>query len=246
MKVFIGSRKNQDQATKKKVLTLLKNLGIKPINNPQKADLAIILGGDGTFLFWQSKINCPMLGIRTRGVGYYMQASKNNFLKGLKIILNGKRGKDYFINKFLRLEATLNGKILPPALNEYLVSSGLVRKMFNSKLKVRGKGSLERNSGIIIYTPTGSNAFASATGAKKLAWAEKKIGIVALAPYSGRLKRGETLLDNGKITLECLNKIGEICIDGQDKYTYKIKQGDKIKVRKSSHYALVLDFNERR
>ena len=144
------------------------------------------------------------------------------------------------------MEATLNGKILPPALNEYLISSGYVKKMFNSKLKVRGKESLERNSGIIIYTPTGSNAFASSAGAKKLPWNKGKIGIVALAPYSGRLKNGEILLDKGDITLKCLNKIGEICIDGQDKYTYKIRRGDKIRVRKSSDYALVLDFNKGR
>lgn len=242
MKIVIKSK--GDQGGERRISGLLKSLGIELTENPQQADLAILLGGDGTFLFWQSKINCPLLGIKTGGVGHYLSSSKNDFLEKIKKVLQGKEGKDYFIHKFLRLEATLNGKKLPPALNEYLISPIYTRKMFSCKLKVKGKESLERNSGVIIYTPTGSTAFASSAGGKKLNWDEKKIGIIALAPYSGKLKKGEILLNKEKIMVECLNQEGEICVDGQEKYTYKIKYGDKIVIEKSPNYSQVIGFKK--
>lgn len=243
MIVVLKFRKNCDEKIKKKIINLLNELKIKHTENIQQADLAIIIGGDGTFLFWQSQISCPILGIKDRGVGHYMKASQNDFLKKIKTVLKGKEGKDYYIYKLLRITATLNKKILPPALNEYLVSSGLTREMFNCQLKIRGDESLERNSGIIVYTPTGSSAFAKSAGAEELKWDDKRMGIVALAPYSGRLKKGEILLSKGGFYIKCLNKKGEICIDGQKKYTYKIKYNDRIFIQKSNNYAKVIGFS---
>lgn len=164
------------------------------------------------------------------------------FCKKIKIILQGRAGKDYYIYKLLRISAILNEKTLPSALNEYLISSGVVREMFNCQLEVKNKKSSERNSRIIIYTPSGSSAFVHAAVAKELNWNDKKIG-TAVAPYSGRLKKGEILLTKSKIILRCLNKKGEICADGQKKYVYKIKYNDEILISKSSCCVQIIGFS---
>lgn len=243
MKIFIGFKnKPENREIKKKIHILFKNLSEEITKDPKIADLSILIGGDGTFLYWQNRFGCPIFGIKTNGIGYYMSASKKNYLKKIEKICRGKMDKDYFIHKYLKLEAHLNKKLLPSALNEYLISSGYTRKIFNSKLKIGDKEFSERNSGIIVYTPTGTTAFAGSCGAEKLNWNENKFGVIGIAPYSGRLRKGEILLNKRKIIIECLNKNGEICIDGQEKYTYKIKKGDRIIVEKSKNFAKVIRF----
>lgn len=243
MKTFIGSKDTpEDREIKEKICVFLKSLGERIIKEPTQSDLAIVIGGDGTFLFYQGKFTCPILGIKTRGIGYYMSTSKKDYLEKIGKVCQGTENKDYFVRKFLRLKAHLNKKPLPLALNEYLISAGLTRKMFNAKLKAKARESFERNSGIIIYTPTGSSGFASSCGAKKMKEIEDKFGVIALAPYSGRLKEGEIILNKGKVIIECLDEEGEVCVDGKEKYTYKIKYGDKITIEKSDNYIRVIRF----
>ena len=243
MKVFIGYKDTlENKEIKEKVCILLKKLGSKVVKMPKQADLAIIIGGDGSFLFWQEKVACPMLGIKTRGVGNYMTASKEDYSEKIRKVCQGKKNKDYFVRKFLRIKAYLNKKSLPLALNEYLISAGYTRKMFNSKLKVKNKEFLERNSGIIVYTPTGSSGLAHSCGAKKLIWNSVNFAVIGLAPYSGRLKKGGILLSKEKVIIECLNENGEVCVDGNEKYSFKIKRGDKITIQKSKDFAKVITF----
>ncbi|MFA5743038.1 MAG: hypothetical protein WCX77_02450 [Candidatus Paceibacterota bacterium] len=244
-KIAVRFGKKENLSAKKKIFGFLKNLEVEITDDAAQADLAIIVGGDGTFLYWQSEFKCPLLGVKDKkeGVGYYMSASLEDFSEKISTALSGKKGKDYYVLELLKLEADLNGKKLPLALNEYLISSGYTREMFNCIADIKGKRSLERNSGVIGYTPTGSNAFAKAARAKRLDWNCRKMGITALAPYSGELERGEILLDNGGAVIECLNDKGEICVDGQIKYSYKIKRGDIITVRKSAEQARVIGFS---
>lgn len=235
MKVAIKTAKNAADEVKeieKRIGKLLKDMKIAQTGIIGGADLAIIIGGDGTFLRWQSKAGCPMIGVKTGGVGYYMGATPEDFFANVSKILNENNsvGRRRLLT---RLTARLDGIIFPLALNEYLVSSGYVRQMFNCRLTVDGVSSVERNSGIIIYTPTGSNAFAHAAGAKIMACTGKKIGIIALAPYQGRLMGGEIIISDGEIKIECLNSCGEICADGQKEGAHKIKSGDIITIKKS-------------
>jgi len=236
MEVIIKTGKNvagAGKSIKREIGGLLRKYSARQTDDVARANLAIIIGGDGTFLYWQSRLSCPVYGIKTGGVGYYMGASADDFSGKLGEILNGMNNGCQQSNLLARMVAELNGRVFPLALNEYLISSGHVRQMFNCKLTVRGKETVERNSGIIVYTPTGSNAFASAAGAESLKINDRKMGIVALAPYSGRLKKKGIFFDKDEVKIECLNDFGEICVDGQKKYTYKIMAGDAVIIKKS-------------
>lgn len=237
MKAIIKTKIGTDRrvaSIKKAVANELDDLKIKRVNDPGQADLAIIIGGDGTLLYWQSQLSCPLVGINGSGIGYYMGVSEEDFLGKIKKIIEGKEGIDYNIRKLSRLQASINGKLLPPALNEYLISSKYTRKIFECKLKVGEKDTIERGTGVICYTPTGSGALARSAGAGKLEWTDSRIGIIALAPYGGELKNGGMLVSGGEIIIECISDKGEVCVDGQEKYSYGIKKGDIVLIKKST------------
>jgi NAD kinase len=245
-KVFIAWRKDYGEKIVLRVCELLRQRGIEyAFDEPQDCDLAIMVGGDGTLLKYQASLECPMLGINPgKSVGYYMSAKGSDFEKKLRKLLEGEEGKAYFVKEFTRLEASINQTPLPfLSLNEVLVSPIYVRRIFESTLSAKGRRSEERNSGILVYTASGSHAYARSAGAKTFDEGNK-FGVTAIAPYSGRLKRGELMLAKGQVSIKCLNDEGDVCIDGQEEQVCRLKKGDSVTVKKSPKPAKIIFFGK--
>ena len=213
----------------------------------KKCDFAVILGGDGTLLRDQSELDCPVLGVNPgKSVGYYLRATKDDYEEKLLRLINGKQGKDYHVHSLTRLEASVNGRAMKSlALNDVLVSPIYVRRVLKASIELHTGRSVERNSGIIVYTPTGSHAFAHSAGARMLPYDSKSMGIAAFAPYSGTLKKSEILLDRGPVKIECLSEEGEVCIDGSEVNIKEIKEGDIVTVEKSGSPFRLVGFSSR-
>lgn len=237
-KICVITKPGHNIRTRKKVEKLLKGLGCRVLKNPGGADFCIIIRGDGTLLHEQSGIKAPILGIRTANhVGYYLKANQKDFEKKLTMLLEGR---GCFIHKLPRLEALVNGKKLKAlALNEVLISPVYCRRMLETRILFKGKKSLERNSGLVIYTPSGSHAFARSLGARK-----SRFGIIPIAPFSGKwIKKDQAL---GKsLSVEILSREAELCIDGQENQVWKLRKGDKVLVRRAKSPARIVAFTKK-
>jgi NAD kinase len=246
-KVFVAWKKDYGENVALRVCSVLRELGVEYVfDEPKGCDLAIMVGGDGTLLNWQSSIESPILGINPgKSVGYYMPANNMDFRKKLRSLMKAEEGKGYFIREYPRLETRINKTRLPfLALNDVLVSPIFVRRVLYSDLRVKGERTREVNSGVIIYTPSGSHAYAKSVGAKPLK-DPKKLGVAAIAPYTGRLTRGE-IISKGNVVVRCLNWEGEVCIDGQEDYVCRLKENDVVTVRKSEKPTKIIWFGRKR
>jgi NAD+ kinase len=245
-KVFVSCKMEYGRIIKEEVKNMLRQAEVSWTETPEDdVDLAILIGGDGTFLKSQWRLKCPIMGINAgKSVGFYMTSCPEDFRENLFKVLKGVESKDYFVHRLPRLRAELNGESLPQlALNEVLVSPIYSRRIFDSEITVKGEATLERGSGILVYTPTGSNAFAHSAGARPFKYSSKKFGIMEIAPYTGRLKRGRILFGaKGSVSVKCLNNEGEVCIDGQDDETVRIKEGDMVRIRSAGSPARVIGF----
>jgi NAD kinase len=144
----------------------------------------------------------------------------------------------------MRLETKINGVKIPyMGMNDVLVSPIYVRRILDSELRVKGRKSIERNSGILVYTPGGSHAYASSAGARPVKDG-KRFGVAGIAPYSGRLKSGEITLRDGSVSVRCLNPEGEVCVDGQEYQVTKINEGDVVSVKKSGSPVRIIAFEK--
>jgi len=242
-KVFINSKNAYGRDIKRRVEKILDQLGIEHVyENLHDIDLAILIGGDGTLFGNQSFLECPILGINPgHSVGFFMTASNRDFENKVRRVL---LGKDFFIRKFPRLETKINRTKIPyVGMNDVLVSPIYVRRILDSELRVKGRKTIERNSGILVYTPGGSHAYASSAGAKPIK-DQKRFGVVGIAPYSGRLKRGDITLSEGIVSIKCLNPEGEVCVDGQECQVTKIREGDAVSVTKSRSPVRIIAFEK--
>lgn len=236
MKFCILTKPGRDLGIKRGVERLVKTLGCGLVKTPKGADFCIIIGGDGSVLYEQSGIECPILGIRTPGhVGHYLKAGQGNFKGKIRMLV---KGRGCFIHKLPRLEALVNGrKIRALALNEALISPIYSRRMLETGVSLGGRKSLERNSGIVVHTPSGASGFARSLGGRK------GFGLAPIAPFSGRIRRALAL---GKsVSVKILSREAELCLDGQEGQVWRLKRGDRILVRKAKKPARIVSFSRK-
>ncbi|MCD6368031.1 MAG: NAD(+)/NADH kinase [Candidatus Aenigmarchaeota archaeon] len=164
MKICVFRKEDRtSKKIQKRVESLLKKYNVEyTIKNKLKninCDILLVIGDDRTILdtFLELKKEVPVLGIGTGGSHFLAEIEAENFEPYLKRILKNK----YWIEKRMRLKAKVNGKELPPALNEVVVSSSKPGVFLRYSLKINDQ-LVWRDSGdgVIISTPTGSTSYA--------------------------------------------------------------------------------------
>jgi NAD+ kinase len=248
MKFIVKHKEELGHEMKNKVISFLEKNGAEwTENTAEDADFAVVIGGDGTLFRYNAEIKCPILGINPgQSIGHYMRACRDDFEEKLLAVMRGKEGVDYQVYRLLRLETRVNGKKMEAiALNDVLVSPIYVRRALKAVLHANGKKSDETNSGIIIYTPTGSTAFAHSAGAKEIDYDSGVIGVTALAPYMGALKKGEVLVKKGIVKIEYMKDEGEVCIDGSETNLKRLRRGDVVEVSACRYHLKLIGFRKR-
>src|SRR5437762_5991614 len=127
------------------------------------ADLAIVLGGDGTMLSVARQLapfDVPLIGINQGRLGFLTDIPLANMEAVLGPMLDGHHVEE----RRTLLEATVrrNGKADESALalNEVVVNRGTSGGMIDSAVDIDGRFVYAlRSDGLIVATPTGSTAY---------------------------------------------------------------------------------------
>lgn len=137
------------------------------VNDDFEADLALSIGGDGTFLNTAARIGrkqIPILGINTGRLGFLADVSTDEIVPALDAILD----KKYSIQErtLLRVE-TSDGTTFdyPYALNEVSVLKQDSSSMLSITASVNGEMVHTYHAdGLLVATPTGSTAYSMSVG----------------------------------------------------------------------------------
>ena len=146
-------------------------------------DLLITLGGDGIFLHAVKYVNHqPVIGINTdikNSVGFLTKHTEKSVKKILNAFFEGK----HKIEKWDRISASVDGKVLPfKALNEVVIAVPTIFVTSHITLKINGKQVRARGNGIIAATSKGSHAFYKSAGG--VPFKNSGIGYTLVLPYS--------------------------------------------------------------
>ena len=98
------------------------NLKGIPLNELQ-GDMVISLGGDGTLLYILSKVNKPIFGINSGGVGFLTEMEHTDDL--FTAIKNLEKG-DFLNQKLQRIDTYINEHHVGSALNEVVLHLSLI------------------------------------------------------------------------------------------------------------------------
>ncbi|HPD60419.1 MAG TPA: NAD(+)/NADH kinase, partial [Thermodesulfobacteriota bacterium] len=133
-----------------------------------KMGLAIVLGGDGTFLGAARMIksgNVPILGVNLGGLGFLTAFSLHELFPVLEKILSGT----FETEKRMMLTSRIirNNKILDEysVLNDVVVTKVAIARIIDLETSINEHYlTTFKADGLIISTPTGSTAYSMAAG----------------------------------------------------------------------------------
>ncbi len=152
------------------------------------ADLAIVVGGDGTMLAAARNLvghRVPVTGVNQGRLGFMTDIGHDDMLVGIGAILDGK----YTLEERALLDAEIfRGKkslLRTIALNEAVVGKGGQGRLVEFELSIDGEFVYKlRGDGVIVATPTGSTAYALSAQGSILHPAVPALALVPLAPHT--------------------------------------------------------------
>ncbi|MGM9745383.1 MAG: NAD kinase [Paludibacteraceae bacterium] len=198
------------------------------------ADLAVSIGGDGTFLNTAAIIgdsNIPILGINTGRLGFLADAADDE----IEAIFNEVLRHNYRLRERSVLKiSTSDGRAgtYPFALNEVAVLKQDLSSMINIHATVDGEYlNAYMADGLIVATPTGSTAYAMSVGGPLLMPQVHDLLIAPVASHSLNV-RPLVIPDscNIELEIESRSKSYLISLDGRSQL---MNQHTKIHIAKA-------------
>lgn len=184
-----------------------------------RADIAISLGGDGTFLRAASLVgakNIPILGINTGRLGFLSDILP----EGMEDMIDEIYSNHYKVEDRSVLQMTASPEpsdIYPYALNEVAVMKHDSSSMITIRTYINNVFlNTYQADGLIIATPTGSTGYSLSVGGPIIAPSSKTMTITPIAPHSLNC-RPFVIRDDWEVALEVESRSHNflVSIDGR-------------------------------
>lgn len=159
------------------------------LQNPQKFDLVVTLGGDGTVLYVSNlfqRVVPPVISFALGSLGFLTNFKFEQFRERMSNVL------DAGVRAYLRMRFTCrvhraDGKLIceQQVLNELVVDRG--PSPYVTQLELYGDGSLltvAQADGLIIATPTGSTAYSLSAGGSLVHPGVSAISVTPICPHT--------------------------------------------------------------
>lgn len=208
-------------------------------------DVAISMGGDGTFLETARRVGnkeIPILGINTGRLGFLADISQQEMEAALNDFFNGNyKIEERSLIQVQSEEAPLKG--YPYALNEVAVLKRDNSSMISIRVEINGEYlTTYQADGLIINTSTGSTGYALSVGGPIIMPQAGIFGITPVAPHSLNM-RPLTLKDEAEITLEVESRSHNflVAIDGRSE---SCREGTRLTLKKAPYRIKVFQRKE--
>ena len=204
------------------------------------ADLLVVVGGDGTILkpSMNNASGIPILGVKVGTGGFLTEVLPEDVHLAIQKCLDG----DYSFETCLKIESSLNEKILPDALNEVLIASSEPGKMIDSRICHTQFEFDLRSDGLIISTPTGSTAHSLSAGGPILATDVDGLVLTPLCSLSSIQPIVFSFQSDLSIELRRESPSAEVVVDGL--HSSPIHYGERLSIRKSPRITDFVRFSE--
>ena len=199
------------------------------------ADLAVVLGGDGTMLTVARSLvdyKIPLVGVNRGRFGFLTDLSSESMLEAMGKILAG----EFNTEQRMLLSATVlrEGEIVSQghAMNDVVVSKGGMARLIELEVHIDGQFvHRQRSDGLIVATPTGTTAYSLSAGGPILHPTLDAIALVPVCPHT---------LSNRPIAINSASKIEITLIHAEDARVHfdgqlqlSLQQGDKVLVQRA-------------
>ncbi len=212
--------------------------GVSKQEMMKRADLVVVLGGDGTFLSVARLANArgvPILGVNLGGLGFLTDVRPDEVFPVLQRVLGGH----YHVERRTSLAAAVirDGKIIRrfQALNDVVINKGALARIIDLDASVNGEPLCTfKADGLILSTPTGSTAYSLSAGGPIV---EPSVGVLLVSPICPHTLTNRPIVlpdrERVRVRLRASDEDVVLTVDGQE--GMQLASGDIIEVRRSPH-----------
>jgi len=212
-----------------------------------KADVLLVLGGDGTMLNaarLAGERSIPILGVNMGGLGFLTEVRLENLYPSLERVF----ANDFVLDERLMLQTHVHrhGETVARGvvLNDVVISKGTLARMIELKIAIQGRFVTNlRGDGLIVSSPTGSTAYSLSAGGPIIDPAVQSLILTPICPHTlthrPLIVPGNAEID---VTLTSKDDGAMATLDGQ--VGVAITQEDTVVIQTSEHRTRLIRFPE--
>ena len=211
---------------------------------PKKADLLIVLGGDGTLVYAVGLVGdreIPILGINMGTVGFLTHVTVEETYEALERMLAGET----LCSRRSMLEVSLwRGRkklVRRRVLNDVVINKGALARIMTLRTYIDGLYLNDyRGDGLIISTPTGSTAYSLSSGGPVVHPRLPSVLLSPICPF-GFGDRPIVTSDTALIQVDLINANGKVYLTMDGQVGELMKESDRLEVRKADKEVLLVE-----
>lgn len=223
--------------------------GVDAEDIPSRADMVVVLGGDGTLISTARIIgerDIPILGVNLGSLGFLTEIALDELYPALEKCLLG----DFRVSERIMLRAVVERDGRETAshlvLNDVVINKGALARIVDLKTRVNSFHlTTFKADGLIISTPTGSTGYSLSAGGPIINPSMNCIVITPICPHT--LTNRPLVINDDSVVEVTVNSLDDediyLTLDGQ--VGLELRSGDMIHVRRASHTAKLVMSKER-
>jgi NAD+ kinase len=204
---------------------------------PQKVDLILVLGGDGTMIATARMLgDCevPVIGVNYGGLGYLAEFRIDELFTALESILAG----DYKLEQRVMLAVELRrGDELVTrnrVLNDVVMNKSALARIIQIETYLNDQFvNSFRADGLIVSTPTGSTAYNLSAGGPIIFPTMNAVVITPICPFT-LSNRPIVVPDDSVIEVRLMTEKEDVALTLDGQVGFPIQARDRVIIRKSN------------
>jgi NAD+ kinase len=202
-----------------------------------RADLVVVLGGDGTMISTSRMIgdaDVHVVGVNYGSLGYLTDFRIEEIFSALESIIAG----DYEVDRRVMLDAEhwradeklATGRVL----NDVVVNKAALARIIRIEVNLDGHFvNSFRADGLIVATPTGSTAYSLSAGGPIIYPSMNAVVLTPICPFT-LTNRPIVIPDTAEIELRLMDENEGVILTFDGQTGYPMKADDTVRIRKSS------------
>lgn len=209
---------------------------VEPHQIATKADLILVLGGDGTMIAaarLMGDAEVPVLGINYGGLGYLAEFRIEELYSALESILEGRYRLDRRVMLDVELVRGDESVTRNRVLNDVVINKSALARIIEIEAYLNQQFvNSFRADGLIVSTPTGSTAYNLSAGGPVIFPSMNAVVITPICPFT-LSNRPIVVPDEAEIVLHLKTDHEDVALTLDGQVGFPLKVEDRVTIHKS-------------